>query len=138
MLDKVMVQQTTRVEFVLKNKQCTECLHDFTDHNWGSLIQIRQKGGSKNTKTLRDLEDALIKKPAFYAKLKKIEVQKDGLDLYCKQKPFSDKIVAYINSKFPTKTKLSKRLVSTQSSTSHDRYEFTTHIEIAPLCKGVY
>lgn len=134
-LEKVVVRQCAVVTFTEKSKMCMECVYDNTAHNWSTCIQIRQKG-MKSRKTLVTLENMLVKKPAVLSKLKKIQVKADGLDLFCKQKPFADKLTGFISSNFPVKMKSSKRLVSTASSTQHDRYEFTVFVEIAPIARG--
>lgn len=134
-LQKVVVRQRVIITFVEKSRMCMECVHDNTAHNWSSCIQVRQKG-MKSRKSLINLENMLVSKPAVLSKLKKIQLTPEGLDLFCKQKPFADKLTGFISSNFPVKMKSSKRLVSTASSTQHDRYEFTINVEIAPIAKG--
>lgn len=38
--DKVKLRQKTIVEFVIKNKQCLQCITEATDHSWGCMIQV--------------------------------------------------------------------------------------------------
>ena len=46
---KVRVRQRLDVEFVVKMKQCIECIRENTDHTWGALVQVRQHVGSRRT-----------------------------------------------------------------------------------------
>ena len=58
-LEKVTIRQRVTVTFILKSKQCKECVHEQTAHNWGALVQIRQKG-MQSRNSIVSLEQMLI------------------------------------------------------------------------------
>jgi hypothetical protein len=42
--NKVKLRQKAVIEYVIKHKQCMECIREATDHSWGAMIQVRQVG----------------------------------------------------------------------------------------------
>jgi nonsense-mediated mRNA decay protein 3 len=43
------LEQGLIVEFVVHNKQCTDCAHKYTDNTWQTVVQVRQKVAHKRT-----------------------------------------------------------------------------------------
>ena len=39
---KMNVQQRVMADFILKSKNCTDCIRSESDHSWGAMIQLRQ------------------------------------------------------------------------------------------------
>ena len=74
--DKVKLKQTAVADFIVKNKQCLDCIREATDHTWGAMIQIRQRVGHKQS--LYMVEHLLTKKE-LHTLMLNVEVTKDGL-----------------------------------------------------------
>lgn len=131
--NKVQLRQKAVIEFVIKHKQCMECIREATDHSWGAMIQIRQKVGHKQALFL--LED-LLTKAGLHNLMISITVCKEGLDLFFKARNQAEIVVNFISSHMPVKVKKSQKLISRDQQSNFSRFEITYHLEIAPVCKG--
>ena len=131
--DRSSIRQKVIVEFIVKNKQCIECIREATDHTWGVCIQVRHRVGHK--KSLYQLENLLTKK-GVYNLIMKIDISREGLDMYFKKQKHSDRVLSFITSTMPSKTKMSRKLVSEDKHSNTTKYEYTVNVEIVPLCKG--
>jgi len=130
--DKICVRQRSTIEFTVRNKQCLECIRESTDHSWGALVQIRQRVAHK--RSLYFLEQELTKS-GLHNLILSVENSKDGLDLYFKAKNQSEKIIEFLSSLYPVKTKHSKKLVSSNQQSNTHKYEYTSVIEIPAVSK---
>ena len=65
-----------------------------------------------------------------------VENSKQGMDFFFKQKNQAEKVVNFISTHLPTKSKFSKRHISTDARTSKHRYELTYAVDIVPLGRG--
>jgi nonsense-mediated mRNA decay protein 3 len=131
--DKVKLQQKAVIEFVVKHKQCMECIREATDHSWGAMIQIRQKVGHKQSLFLLE---HLLTQAGLHNLMISITICKEGLDLFFKARNQAERVVSFISSHMPIKVKKSQKLISRDLKSNFSRYELTYHLEIAPLCKG--
>jgi len=131
--DKVKLQQKAVIEFVVKHKQCMECIREATDHSWGAMIQIRQKVGHKQSLFLLE---HLLTQAGLHNLMINITICKEGLDLFFKVRNQAERVVSFISSHMPIKIKKSQKLISRDLKSNFSRYELTYHLEIAPLCKG--
>ena len=131
--NKSTIRQKVIVEFIVRNKQCLDCIREATDHTWGVLIQVRHRVGHK--KSLYQLENLLSKK-GLYNFIMQIDISKEGLDMYFKKQKYSDRVLNFITSTMPTKTKVSRKLLSQDKHSNTTKYEYTVNVEIVPLCKG--
>jgi hypothetical protein len=105
--DKVTLRQKTIVEYVIKNKQCHDCIREATDHTWGALLQLRQRVSHKNS--LCSLETSMIK-AGLHETMLNIQMSKEGIDFFFKSKNQCDKVVEFISTQMPSFKKLSKKL----------------------------
>ena len=106
MLDgKVYIKQHEVNTFIIKNKQCIECIRESTDHTWGAQIQLRQYVGHK--RTFFELESLLTKNNLHHLMLD-VSVVKEGVDFYFKTKNLSDKVTEFVTSHLPVRLKHSK------------------------------
>ena len=65
-----------------------------------------------------------------------VENSKQGMDFYFKQKNQAEKVVNFISTHLPTKSKLSKKHISTDPRTGKRRYELVYAVDIVPLGRG--
>ena len=131
--NKVLLRQKAVIEFVVKHKQCMECIREATDHSWGAMIQIRQKVGHKQSLFLLE---HLLTKAGLHNLMISITVCKEGLDLFFKARNQAEIVVNFISSHMPIKVKKSQKLISRDQQSNFSRFEITYHVEIAPICKG--
>lgn len=131
--EKVRLSKRVVAEFVIKLKQCMECIRESTDHTWGSCVQVRQKVGHK--RGFDQLEALLIAK-GLQNLMIDVQVTKDGsFDLYFKSKNQGDRVIEAIASTMPIRKKESKKLVSTDKKNQTAKMEYTTVIEVVPVNK---
>lgn len=130
---KAQIRQKIIIEFIIKAKQCMECIREATDHSWETCVQIRQRVGSQ--RGLDALEQMLIA-GGYYHLIQDLVLCKEGIDLFFKEKQQADRIVEFLGANFPTRAKASKKLVSKDSKSNVGNYEYTILLEIAPICKG--
>lgn len=131
--NRITLRQSATVEFVIKNKQCLNCIRDATDHTWGALVQLRQRIRHKTA--LLALENSLVKSGLRNTMID-VQLVRDGLDIYFRAKNHADRVVEFISSMVPTKVKATKKLISKDLHSNVGRYEHTINVEIAPLSKG--
>ena len=127
-----IVQQTFEVEYVVATQQCHECLKSFSPHYWVASLQVRQKVPHK--RTFLHLEQLLLKHQAHRDCINIKEV-KDGLDFYFAQRNHCEKMVEFLSSVAPTKTKKSQQLISHDEHTMNKTFKFTFSMELIPICK---
>ena len=130
---KVTLGSTLVVEFKVVAKQCMECIREATDHSWGAMIQVRQRVGHK--RSFFQLERLLID-ANLHQLMTGVEVCREGLDMYFKSKNQADRVVDLVSSSMPSQKKESRKLVSQDKKSNTSKYELTTLLEVAPLCKG--
>jgi nonsense-mediated mRNA decay protein 3 len=132
MEDKVKLRQKLVVEFVVKNKQCIDCIREATDHTWQGLVQVRQHVGHKQSLFLLE---HLLTESGLHNLMTDVQVVREGLDMYFRERNKAERVVEFISSRMPTRVKTSKKLVSRDLQSNTSKYEYTMFVEIAPLCK---
>jgi nonsense-mediated mRNA decay protein 3 len=133
-LDKIAINQTKIVEFVIRTKQCNRCISEASEHSWQSRIQLRQR--VDHNKTFYAIEEALVKAKLFKV-ISDIDLSpKDGLDFYFVLRKHADLVVEQIKNSFPCRVKTSKKTVSHDSHSGVQRNEYSILVEIAPYCRG--
>lgn len=132
--DKVTLKQRVLVEFVIKHKQCLECIREATDHTWGAALQLRQRSNDPSL-SLSQLEQQLTAAGLHHLMLD-VTVVKHGLDLYFKNKNQCERVVEFITNRLPTRVKTSKKLISSDVHNNTQRYEHVYLVEVAALVKG--
>ena len=130
---KAQIRQKIVVEFIVKMKQCNDCIREAVEHAWETLVQVRQRVGHK--RNLDSLEQTLIE-GGYYEFIQDIVVVREGIDMYFKERQLAEKVIDFISCNFPTRTKSSKKLVSKDSKSNTAHCEYTIFLEVAPLCKG--
>ena len=130
--EKLRLSSRIVVEFVVKSKQCIECIRESTDHSWGSLVQVRQRSGHQR---LDQLEKLLVDKGLHNLMLDVNVTKEGGFDLYFKNKNQGDKVTEVITAAMPVRRRDSKKLVSTDRRSQTAKMEHTTLLEVVPLNK---
>jgi len=129
---KTILETSQIIEFVLKNQQCDDCKKQWTPHKWDTTVQLRQKVDHK--RTLLYIEQ-LILKHKMYKKCVNIKEVTDGIDFMFANKMAGMEFVMFIASQIVCKHKSAKQLISADKSSNIYNYEYTYHIELAPICR---
>jgi len=96
-------------------------------------VQVRQKCAHK--KTFYHLEQ-LILKTNLHADCVNIKQVHDGLDFYYANKSHGRKMVDFLATVVPCRTKTSQRLISSDIHNNTYNYKDTFSVELAPISKG--
>lgn len=116
----------------MHTQQCPDCAKSYTANTWRASVQVRQKVPHKKTFLL--LEQVILKNNVHRDTVN-IKEAKDGLDFYFAQRNHAEKMVEFLSSVVPTKTKKSQELISMDIHTSTKSYKFTYSMELIPICK---
>lgn len=106
---KVQIRHKIIVEFIVKMKQCMECIREATEHSWETCVQIRQRVGHK--RALDSLEQLLIE-GGYYHLIQDFIICKEGIDLFFKERQQADRVIDFLGMNFPLRSKASRKLVS--------------------------
>lgn len=131
--DKITVRQSLTIEFVIKHKQCLQCIREATDHTWGACVQVRQRHGHQ--RGLIGLEQHIIKS-GLHSLIIDVGKSREGIDLYFRTKSHAEQVVEFISRMLPTKVKASKKLISRDLQSQISRHELTFLVEVVPVLKG--
>ncbi|KAI0462892.1 ribosome-binding protein [Komagataella kurtzmanii] len=131
-MTNTIVQQSFEVEYVVMAMQCPDCAKSFTANTWRAAVQVRQKVPHK--RTFLHLEQLILKHNAHVDTIS-IKEAKDGLDFYYAQKNHAAKMIDFISSVAPVKSKKSEELVSADIHSGTSTYKFTFSVEIVPICR---
>ena len=127
-----ILQQTFEVEFVQQFRQCPDCAKSYTHNTWRAVVQVRQKVPHK--RTFLYLEQLILKQGAHKETINIKEVP-NGIDFYFSQRNHAEKLVDFLTSVSPARTKKSQELISMDVHTSSKSYKFTFSCELVPICK---
>lgn len=133
--DKLTLRQKVEVEYVVKNRQCLECIREASEHTWGSQIQLRQRNSnSSSMSSLIQLEAALTK-AGMHNLMLSIDIVKYGMNFFFKNKNQAEKVVNFISNLLPIRVKSSKKMISSNKQSNTQKYEYVYLVDVIPLCK---
>jgi 60S ribosomal export protein NMD3 len=127
-----IMQQTFEVEYVVAYQQCPDCAKTYTKNTWKAIVQVRQKVPHK--RTFLYLEQLILKHHA-HKEASNIREAKDGLDFSYQSRAAAAKMVEFLQSVVPSRSKKSEELVSMDTKNNTTNYKFTYSVEIVPICK---
>lgn len=120
------------VEYVVCAQQCDDCTRIAAQLTWKACVQVRQKVPHK--RTFFWLEQ-LILKHAAHRDTTNIKEAKDGIDLYYVSRSHAIKMVDFLQSVVPIRSKCSEQLISSDIHAGTANFKYTYSVEIVPLCK---
>lgn len=129
---KMNIRQKVEVEYVIKNRQCLECIREASEHTWGAQIQLRQR--NSDLRSLITLETELTK-AGMHNLMLGIDVVKYGMDLFFHNKNQAERVVQFIANYLPTKVKHSKKMISSNKQNNTQKYEYVYVVDVIPLVK---
>ncbi|CCH44784.1 60S ribosomal export protein [Wickerhamomyces ciferrii] len=127
-----IVQQSFEVEYVVIAMQCPDCAKSYTVNTWKAAVQIRQKVSHK--RTFLYLEQLILRHSAHVDTIS-IQESRDGLDFFYSQRSHALKMIDFLGSVAPIKSKKSEELVSQDIHAGTSSYKFTFSVEIVPICR---
>jgi len=132
-LNSTILQQTFIVDYIVQYQMCDDCHRREAKDFWKAVVQVRQKCVHK--KTFFYLEQ-LILKTNLHSECVNIKQVHDGLDFYYANKSHGRKMVDFLATVVPCRTKTSQRLVSHDIHNNTFNYKDTFSVELAPVSKG--
>ncbi|KAJ2800098.1 ribosome-binding protein [Coemansia guatemalensis] len=127
-----ILQQTFEVEYVVASMMCPDCTRVMAQNTWKAKVQVRQK--VDHQRTFFYLEQLILKHSAHNETINIVEV-KGGLDFHFAQRAHAIKMVDFLGSMVPTRSKTSEQLISSDIHSSTSNYKFTYAVEIIPICR---
>ncbi|KAJ7982824.1 NMD3 family-domain-containing protein [Mycena polygramma] len=131
-LTNTILEQTFELEYLVQHGQCPDCAKLAAKNTWKALVQVRQKVPHK--RTFLFLEQLILKHGAQKDTIAVKEV-KDGLDFFYSQRSHAIKMVEFLSSVVPVRSKSSEQLLSSDTHTGTASFKFTYSVEITPICK---
>jgi len=132
-LSATILQQTFVVDFIVQFQMCDDCHRREAKDFWNAVVQVRQK--SNNKKTFFYLEQMLLKND-IHSNCVNIKQVHEGIDFYYANNQQARRMVDFLGTAVPCKTKTSERLVSHDIHNNTYNYKKTFSIEIAPISKN--
>ena len=132
-LNGAILQQSFVVEYVVEWNMCDACARAAANADqWQACVQVRQKVEHK--RTFLFLEQ-LILKHSMEVNAIGVKSQPDGLDFYYAHRSHGLKMVDFIGSVLPIRSRNDKQLVSHDANDNTYNYRFTLMVEIVPMCR---
>ncbi|KAI0641299.1 NMD3-domain-containing protein [Trametes meyenii] len=131
-LTSTILEQVFEIEYLVQYGQCPDCTKLAAKNTWKALVQVRQKVPHK--RTFLFLEQLILKHGAQKETISVKEV-KDGLDFFYSQRSHAQKMVEFLNSVVPIRSKSSEQLLSTDTHSNTANFKYTYSVEIIPICK---
>ncbi|PPQ69215.1 hypothetical protein CVT24_000012 [Panaeolus cyanescens] len=131
-LTNTILEQTFEIEYLVQHGQCPDCAKLAAKNTWKALVQVRQKVPHK--RTFLYLEQLILKHNAQKDTISIKEVR-DGLDFFYSQRSHALKMVEFLSSVAPIKSKSSEQLLSSDTHSNTANFKYTYSVEIVPICK---
>ncbi|KAG7086715.1 hypothetical protein E1B28_002651 [Marasmius oreades] len=131
-LINTILEQTFEIEYLVQYGQCPDCAKLAAKNTWRALVQVRQKVPHK--RTFLFLEQLILKHNVQKDTISVKEVR-DGLDFFYSSRSHAIKMVEFLNSVVPVRSKSSEQLLSTDTHSNTANFKYTYSVEIAPICK---
>ncbi|KAL0959807.1 hypothetical protein HGRIS_011488 [Hohenbuehelia grisea] len=131
-LVNTILEQVFEVEYLVQHGQCPDCARLAAKNTWKALVQVRQKVSHK--RTFLFLEQLILKHGAQKDTISVKEVR-DGLDFFYSSRSHAIKMVDFLNSVVPVRSKSSEQLLSSDTHSNTANFKYTYSVEIVPVCK---
>ncbi|KIJ99865.1 hypothetical protein K443DRAFT_679622 [Laccaria amethystina LaAM-08-1] len=131
-LTNTILEQTFEIEYLVQHGQCPDCTKLAAKNTWKALVQVRQKVPHK--RTFLYLEQLILKHNAQKDTISVKEVR-DGLDFFYSSRSHALKMVEFLGSVVPIRSKASEQLLSSDTHTNTANFKYTYSVEIVPICK---
>ncbi|KAI4291198.1 60S ribosomal export protein NMD3 [Pancytospora philotis] len=125
------IEQPCRLEYSIRNKQCSECMRAEAKQYWRALVQVRQK--PLHRRTFLYIEQLILCHRA-HLKTSNIKERSDGIDFYFLNRADALELVDFLSNFFGTRTTHSHTLISEDVRNNTANKKFTFAVELLPFC----
>ena len=129
----VPVEQRVQVLLHCKFQMCNDCNRQYTNRTWQAKVQIRSRGGNKAT--LARLESVLSRAKELRRHITKLDVTKNGFDLYFLHVRQAQAVVQFLHHHFPFQSTTTTKLVSADVKSNTANLQHTILCDLVPLVK---
>ena len=133
-INDVSIQQRIKVEFLVKWKQCPDCIKESRQRTWQAIVQLRQKRDDSR-KGLLVLELALARNAEIRKDILSVQTKKNGFDFYFPSVDKARHFTQYLAKAAPMKTKTTQSLVSEDKTNNTANIKTTIACDMVPLCR---
>ncbi|OQS53478.1 nmd3 [Ecytonucleospora hepatopenaei] len=126
------VIQPVTLNYLIRNKQCGDCMRTESKQFWNSVVQVRQH--PSNTRTFLYLEQ-LIKLHGAHLNTSNIKSRKEGIDFFFTNKTNALKFTKFLENFYGVKVRESNRLISEDRSNNTTNMKSTFSCILLPFCK---
>eukprot|EP00584_Thalassiosira_punctigera_P005752 CAMPEP_0172533568 /NCGR_PEP_ID=MMETSP1067-20121228/6222_1 /TAXON_ID=265564 ORGANISM="Thalassiosira punctigera, Strain Tpunct2005C2" /NCGR_SAMPLE_ID=MMETSP1067 /ASSEMBLY_ACC=CAM_ASM_000444 /LENGTH=581 /DNA_ID=CAMNT_0013318221 /DNA_START=17 /DNA_END=1762 /DNA_ORIENTATION=+ len=133
-VNDVSIQQRIKVEFVVKWKQCPDCIKESRQRTWQAIVQLRQKRDDSR-KGLLVLELAIARNAEMRKDILSVQTKKNGFDFYFPSVDKARHFTQYLAKAAPMRTKTTQSLVSEDKTNNTANIKTTIACDMIPLCR---
>ncbi|KAI9905597.1 hypothetical protein PsorP6_013497 [Peronosclerospora sorghi] len=126
------VQSSCVITFTLQSMTCPDCTKTYHDTTWKALVQLRQK--VPHPRTLLRLEQTMLQHKAHEDAIN-MTAEKEGLDFYFATKASAERLLHFLSTHAPVRSKASRKLVSENVRNATANVQLTYSVELSPICK---
>lgn len=126
------IEQACEIEFNIRNKQCSDCMHAEAKQYWKAVVQVRQKPSHR--RTFLYIEQLILNHKA-HLNTSNIKERKDGIDFYFLDRADAVKLVDFLSSFYGIRTTNSHQLISEDVRNNTCNKKFAFSVELLPFCK---
>lgn len=129
-----MAVQMTVVTYIVNTFVCPQCNANMTQDGggWAANLQLRQRAPHK--RTFLWLEQVIIK-ARMHAEATRIATANDGIDFYFGNRQGVAKLLNFLQSVITVKVTESERIVSMDTKSNTANIQYSTMVELPPLCR---
>jgi len=133
-VNDVSIQQRIKVEFIVRWKQCPDCIAESRERTWQAIVQLRQKRDDSR-KGLLILELAIARNAEIRKGILSVQTKKNGFDFYFATLDKSRRFTQYLAKAAPMRSKTSQSLVSEDKTNNCANVKTTIVCDMVPLCR---
>lgn len=126
------IEQACELEFNIRNKQCTECMHAEAKQYWKAVVQVRQKPSHR--RTFLYIEQLILNHKA-HLNTSNIKERKDGIDFFFSGRADAVRLVDFLSGFYGIRTTNSHQLISEDVRNNTCNKKFAFSVELLPFCK---
>jgi len=133
-VNEVSIQQRIKVEFIVRWKQCPDCIKESRERVWQAIVQLRQKRDDSR-KGLLILELAIARNAEMRKGILSVQTKKNGFDFYFPSVDKARHFTQYLAKAAPMRSKTSQSLVSEDKTNNCANIKTTVVCDMVPLCR---
>lgn len=133
-VNEVSIQQRIKVEFIVRWKQCPDCIKESRERVWQAIVQLRQKRDDSR-KGLLILELAIARNAEIRKGILSVQTKRNGFDFYFPSVDKAINFTKYLAKAAPMRSKTTQSLVSEDKTNNCANIKTTIVCDMVPLCR---